>query len=65
MDLEYTVIETVHQNNAGQVIKIDYEFDETVAIEASTSSSLSSIARQNKEKRNRTYDVTITREQYQ
>ncbi|CAF3307576.1 unnamed protein product [Rotaria socialis] len=65
MDLEYTVIETVHQNNAGQVTKINYEFDETVATEASTSSSSSSIARQNKEKRNRTYDVTITREQYQ
>ena len=63
MDLEYTVTETVHRNHSGQVTQIDYSFDETIVIE--TPSSSTSITRQNKEKRNRTYDVTITYDQYQ
>ncbi|CAF1031882.1 unnamed protein product [Rotaria sordida] len=66
MDIEYIITETIYQNGTGQVAKIDYQFDETLNIDSSTSTpSTSSIARQNKEKRNRQYDVTITREQYQ
>ncbi|CAF0783778.1 unnamed protein product [Adineta ricciae] len=66
MDIEYTVIESVHRNRAGQVVKIDYSFDETFVIESSDSSTSSTgITRQNREKRNRSYDVEITREQYQ
>jgi Ca2+-binding EF-hand superfamily protein len=63
MDLEYTVTETVHRNSSGQVTQIDYLFEETIVIE--TPSSSMSITRQNKEKRDRNYDVTITYEQYQ
>jgi Ca2+-binding EF-hand superfamily protein len=63
MDLEYIVTESVHRNRTGQVTQIDYQFEETIVIE--TPSSSSSITRQNKEKRNRTYDVTITYDQYQ
>jgi Ca2+-binding EF-hand superfamily protein len=64
-DIEYTVTETVYRNRSGQIIRIDYSFDETLVTEAPSSSSSSSITRHNKEKRNRTYDVQITREQYQ
>ena len=64
MDLEYSVTESVHRNRAGQVTQIDYLFEETVVIETPSSSS-SGITRQNREKRNRTYDVSIQREQYQ
>ncbi|CAF2398711.1 unnamed protein product [Rotaria sp. Silwood2] len=64
MDLEYTVTENIHRNNNGQVVQIDYQFEETVVVDTSSSSS-SSITRQNKERRNRTYDATITRAQYQ
>ncbi|CAF0811053.1 unnamed protein product [Rotaria sordida] len=64
MDLEYTVTENIHRNNNGQVVQIDYQFEETTIVETSSSSS-SSITRQNKEKRNRTYNATITRTQYQ
>lgn len=62
-DLEYTVTETVHRNGAGQIVKIDYEFDETITIEASGTTT--GMARQNKEKRNRSYEATIAREQYE
>jgi Ca2+-binding EF-hand superfamily protein len=65
MDLEYTVTESVHRNRAGQVTQIDYLFEETVVIETPSSSTSGGITRQNKEKRNRTYDVSIQREQYQ
>ena len=65
MDLEYSVVENIHRNRAGQVVQIDYQFDETVVVETVTSGSTVSIAKQNREKRNRTYDATITREQYQ
>ncbi|UJR09423.1 hypothetical protein I4U23_013664 [Adineta vaga] len=65
MDAEYTVTESIYRNRAGQVTQIDYSFDETLVIDTSdSSSSTSSITRQNKEKRNRSYDVKITREQY-
>jgi Ca2+-binding EF-hand superfamily protein len=63
MDTEYTVTENVHRNRSGQVTQIDYLFEETIVIE--TPSSSSGITRQNKEKRNRTYDVIITYDQYQ
>jgi Ca2+-binding EF-hand superfamily protein len=62
MDLEYTVTENIHRNGSGQVVQIDYQFEETVVVEAP---SASIITRQNKERRNRSYDATITREQYQ
>jgi Ca2+-binding EF-hand superfamily protein len=62
MDLEYTVTENVHHNRSGDIVQIDYLFDETVTIETQTGGS---ITRQNREKRNRTYDVTIKREQYE
>lgn len=65
MDFEYTITETVHHNRSGQVIQIEYEFDETIVVENSTSSSSSAIGRTNREKRNRTYDVNITRDQYE
>ncbi|CAF0913599.1 unnamed protein product [Rotaria sp. Silwood1] len=64
MDLEYTVTESTHRNDRGQIIQIDYQFEETVVVETASSSS-SSITRQNREKRNRIYDATITRSQYQ
>ena len=64
MDLEYTVTENVYRNSYGQVIQIDYQFEETTIVET-TSESLTSIRRQNKEKRSRTYDASITRGQYQ
>jgi Ca2+-binding EF-hand superfamily protein len=63
VDLEYTVTENVHRNRSGQVVQIDYLFEETTVFEAPSSSS--GITRQSKEKRNRSYNVTITREQYQ
>jgi Ca2+-binding EF-hand superfamily protein len=62
MDLEYSVTENVHRNHSGQIVQVDYQFEETVVIETTSSST---ITRQNTEKRNRTYDTTITREQYQ
>jgi len=65
MDLEYTVTENVHRNRGGQVVQIDYQFEETTTVETASSASSTGIVRQNKEKRNRTYDATITREQYQ
>ncbi|UJR36742.1 hypothetical protein I4U23_029457 [Adineta vaga] len=65
MDLEYTVIESIHRNRAGQIVQIDYEFNETVVVETVSPGTSTSIARQNKEKRNRTYNAAISREQYQ
>ncbi|CAF0731925.1 unnamed protein product [Adineta steineri] len=65
MDVEYTVTENLHRNRGGQLVQIDYQFDETTTIETTSTASSTSITRQNKEKRNRTYDATITREQYQ
>lgn len=63
MDLEYTVTENVRRNRAGQIVQIDYLLEESMTIEAPSSSS--SLTRHNREKRNRTYDVVITREQYE
>ncbi|CAF1014171.1 unnamed protein product [Adineta steineri] len=65
MDIEYTVTENIARNRSGQIISIDYSFDEILVIETPSSSSSSGITRQNKEKRNRSYDVKVTREQYQ
>jgi Ca2+-binding EF-hand superfamily protein len=65
MDLEYTVTENVVRSGAGQVTQIYYEFEETVVIETPVSASTSAIKRKNTEKRNRTYNATITREAYQ
>lgn len=65
MDLEYSVTETVHRNRAGEVVQIDYVFDETVVIETPNTFSSTGMARSSKEKRNRSYDVSIKRDQYQ
>jgi Ca2+-binding EF-hand superfamily protein len=64
MDLEYSITENIHRNRFGQIVEIDYQFEETVVVET-TSSSPTTITRQNKEKRNRSYDTRVTREQYQ
>lgn len=64
MDLEYSVTENVHRNRAGQIVQIDYQFEETVVVESAPSST-SSITKQSREKRNRSYDATVTRDQYQ
>jgi len=64
MDLEYTVSENVHRNRGGQIVQLDYQFEETVVVETPSSSS-TGITRQNREKRQRTYDAIVTREQYQ
>jgi len=65
MDLEYTVTETVHRNRAGQIIRIDYQFEETITVETKSTLSSNTLRHQNKEKRSRTYDATVTREQYE
>jgi len=63
MELEYTVTETVSRLGSGKVTQIDYVFEETIVID--TPNTTSGITRHNKEKRNRSYDVTITRENYE
>jgi Ca2+-binding EF-hand superfamily protein len=65
MDLEYSITENVHRNGAGQIVEIEYQFEETVVVEIASSNTSTTITRQNKEKRNRTYDTRVTREQYQ
>jgi Ca2+-binding EF-hand superfamily protein len=63
MNLEYTITETTHRNRLGQPIKIDFQFDESTMMTSAPTSS--GITRQNKEKRSRSYEWSITREQYQ
>jgi Ca2+-binding EF-hand superfamily protein len=66
MDLEYTITESLLRHRNGQVIQIAYEFEETVVVQADrTSSTGGGIKTHNREKRNRTYDTAVTREQYQ
>jgi len=65
MDLEYTITENLHRNRNGQVMQIAYEFEETFVVQAEQTSLGSGIRRQNREKRNRTYDTAVTRDQYQ
>ncbi|CAF1276369.1 unnamed protein product [Rotaria sordida] len=63
MDLEYTVTETMYRNHSGQIIKIEFQFDEsTTMVLGSTSSSMS---RQNQGKYYRSYQWSITRDQYE
>ena len=64
MNIEYTVTENVRRNRGGQVVQIDYEFEETTVTDTGAAPS-TGIARQGREKRNRTYDATITRQQYE
>lgn len=64
MDLEYTVTESITRNGQGQVIQLEYQFEETTIVETSSTSSIG-MMRQNREKRNRSYGATITRNQYQ
>jgi Ca2+-binding EF-hand superfamily protein len=64
MDIDYTVTENVHRNRSGQILQVDYVFEETSIVETPISSS-STIARQGREKRNRTYDASVTRQQYE
>jgi len=65
MELEYTITENIHRTRSGQIMQIDFQFEETIVVSASTSGSSTAITRHNKEKRNRTYDTTVTRDQYQ
>ena len=62
MELEYSVTENLHRNRIGQIVQIEYQFEETVVVE---SKSTGTLIRQSKEKRNRSYDTLITREQYE
>jgi len=67
MDLEYTITENLVRQRNGQVLQIAYEFEETFTVQAdqTSSSAGAGIKRHNREKRNRTYDTAVTREQYQ
>ena len=62
MELEYSVTENVHRNRGGQIVQIDYQFEETVIVESQSSGMLT---RSTKERRSRTYDTIVTREQYE
>lgn len=61
MELEYSVTENVRRNRSGQIVQIDYQFEETVVVESQSSGTLT---RSSKERRSRTYDTIVTREQY-
>ncbi|CAF3716486.1 unnamed protein product [Rotaria sp. Silwood1] len=63
MNLEYTITETIHRNRSGQPIKIDFQFHESTMMTSAPTSS--GITRQNKEKCSRSYEWSITRDQYQ
>jgi Ca2+-binding EF-hand superfamily protein len=63
MDLEYTITETIYRNHSGQTTKIDFQFDESTMIVAASTST--GISRNNKEKRQRSYEWSMTRDQYQ
>ena len=65
MNLEYVVTESIHRNRSGEIVQIDYLFDEKIMIETSNSLTSTGITRQNRETRNRSYDVSIHRDQYQ
>ncbi|CAF1103608.1 unnamed protein product [Rotaria sp. Silwood1] len=63
MDVEYTVTEIVHRNRFGETLKIEFQFDECTTM--SSVPTLSGLTRHNKEKRYRSYEWSITRDQYQ
>ncbi|CAF4024409.1 unnamed protein product [Rotaria sp. Silwood2] len=63
MNLEYTVTETVYRDHSGQMLKIDFQFNESATIVLGSTSSITS--RQNQEKRYRSYHWSITRDQYE
>ncbi|CAF3927544.1 unnamed protein product, partial [Rotaria magnacalcarata] len=63
MDLEYTVTEIISRDGRGQVVQLDYQFEETTTAETASTSSVG-MTRQNKEKRSRSYGANITRDQY-
>ncbi|CAF1471212.1 unnamed protein product [Rotaria sordida] len=63
MDLEYTVTETMYRNHSGQIIKIEFQFDESTTMALGSTSS--SMSRQNQEKYYRSYQWSITRDQYE
>jgi Ca2+-binding EF-hand superfamily protein len=62
MDIEYTITETTSRNRSGQPVKISFQFDETTMVTAASPSS--GITKQSKDKRTRSYEWSITREQY-
>lgn len=64
MDLEYTITEQIHSNRAGQIVQIDFQFDETTVVESASTAGTSAMKRTNREKRNRTYETSVTRDQY-
>jgi Ca2+-binding EF-hand superfamily protein len=67
MDVEYSVTEHVHRNRSGHVVQVDYQFEELVVIETtpSLSTTITSITKMNTERRTRSYNSSVTREQYQ
>jgi len=64
MELEYIVTENVHRNRGGQIVQLEYVFDETT-VTVAPSQAGTGIQRSSKEKRNRSYDASITRKQYE
>lgn len=62
MNLEYTITETTHRNRSGQPVKISFQFDETTTITAASSES--TLTKQSTDKRLRSYEWSITREEY-
>jgi hypothetical protein len=65
MELEYTITENISRNHAGQIIQIDFQFEETTTVEGLSSASSGTVRRHNREKRTRIYDTSVTRDQYQ
>ena len=63
MDLEYSITETIYRNHQREIFQIDYQFEEIVVVEAASNSS-SSITKQSRERRIRTYDITVKYEKY-
>ncbi len=62
MNLEYTITETTYRNRSGQPVKISFQFDETTTTTAELPSS--GITKQSKDKRTRSHEWSITREEY-
>ncbi|CAF2911457.1 unnamed protein product [Rotaria sp. Silwood2] len=63
MDVEYTVTEIVHRNRYGEALTAEFQFDECATM--TSTPTLSGLTRHKREKRYRSYDWSITRDQYQ
>jgi Ca2+-binding EF-hand superfamily protein len=64
MDLEYVVTENIHRNRSGQILQIEYQFEESSSMVAPSTAG-TGITKQTKEKRQRSYDAAVTRQQYE